>query len=206
MDWGSIILGIVSALFGGGIGAYWTFRISSRKEDTNEFKVLLEERKAITSELRDRVSQLENEVIKLRNEREEDKEEIRTLRHQLVVFESSHVDIPLAMWMKDTDGKMVFLNSIYEELFLSPRGYSMNDYLGKNDYAVWPNEIAKAFMANDKKVIRTKKHQTVIEELVDNDGGKCYVEVIKYPRKLNNVVIGISGIVIRKSKNRKELE
>lgn len=206
MDYTQIILGIVSALFGGGIGAYFTFKINTRKAKTSEFQILLDERREVTSALTHRIKELEDDREKDRFKISELEKEVQTLRHQLMIFESSHIDIPLPVWMKDTEGKMVFLNDVYEKEFLLPRGYSINDYLGKNDYSVWPEEIADAFIKNDKEVMRTKQHIRKIEMLQDAKGNHYYADLLKYPRKFNNTVIGISGVVLRTANTKEELQ
>lgn len=206
MDITTIIVAIVSSIFGGGIGVFFTYKINSRKQGVSEFQALLNERKEIQIDLKNRVAVLEKEVRDLQGQLKDRDTEVQTLRHQLMIFESSHIDIPLPVWMKDTDGKMVFLNNVYEDMFLLPRGYSIKDYLGKNDFSVWSEDIALAFIKNDKEVMRTKKHIRRIEQLEDANGNKYYADLLKYPRKFNNTVIGISGIVLRTAETKEELE
>lgn len=213
------IIELVGLVLGGGfIGGILTYKLGNKKVDNEkdssdrnqiieEFKLLLEQRKEITDKLieensklviklQDRIDRLEKELLEVRQSEFKSKEEINTLRNQLLIFESSHVDIPLAMWMKDTEGKMIFINSIYEDIFLIPRGYKISDYLGKTDNAVWSREVSKAFAKNDAEVIRNKKYIRTIERVDDVNGDTYEIEILKYPRKINNKVIGISGVVL----------
>lgn len=209
MDIGTI-LGLLGSLLGGGaLGAVVTSYFSSKSEDkkteVDASDRLISQWEKLLQPLRDRVTDLENKLEEARLRELEYKSEISSLKNQLIIFESSHVDIPLAMWMKDTSGKMVFLNAIYEDMFLIPRGLSMYDYVGKFDKDVWSDEVAREFGKHDKEVIRTKKYVRHIEKIDDGTGGFVYADVLKYPRMLNNKVIGISGIVMELSKDREKL-
>lgn len=197
---------IVSAIGGGALAAFLTFKISLKKQNLSEFEQLINEYKELRNQLKSRVDHLESELERLKETERKQREEIVSLRNQLNLFESSHVDIPLPMWMKDTDGKMLFLNSNYEDMFLLPRGYNSSDYIGYKDHAVWSKEVADGFSKNDAKIMRTKRPFRSLERLDDVNGGTMWCEFLKYPRIINNKVIGISGIVLRTADTKEELE
>tara|TARA_Y100000034_G_scaffold29728_1_gene36141 strand:+ start:20233 stop:20865 length:633 start_codon:yes stop_codon:yes gene_type:complete len=199
MDWTLIITTVVSAICGGGIATYFNYRINNRKEDTNEFSTIINEYKRLLDSDKVEIARLSSEVSDLKERDVQKTLEIQNLKHQLIIFESSHIDIPLPCWLKDTSGKVVFLNKEYESTFLIPRGYTTEDYIGKNDFAVWDEESARGMIKNDKEVVRTKRSCKSIEQLIDADGEVLYVEVLKYPRKFKNTVVGIGGLVLRKS-------
>lgn len=205
MDLYPAIKYIIAAATGGGLAALLTFRISLKKQNLSEFEQLINEYKELRNQLKSRVDHLESELERLKETERKQREEIISLRNQLNLFESSHVDIPLPMWMKDTDGKMLFLNSNYEEMFLLPRGYNSSDYIGYKDHAVWSKEVADAFTRNDAKIMRSKKPFRSLEQLDDVNGGTMWCEFLKYPRIINNKVIGISGIVLRTADTKEEL-
>ena len=206
MEWTSIILAVISAISGGLLGVLLTYKINSRKQDVNEYQFLLNERKEITNDLSLRVLSLETEVKRLQQNEYEHKTEIASLKNKIILFESSHADIPLPMWLKDTTGTMLYLNSAYEEQFLIPRDFTAADYIGNDDFSVWSDEISKEFRASDNKVVRNKSSIKTIETLEDVDGNIYYGLILKYPRKVNDKVIGISGIVLRTSKNKENLQ
>lgn len=206
MELSTILQLVFTALGGGLIGTFLTFKLNNRKQKASEFQMLLKERKDITEALTNRMDSMEVELRRLREKEAEQAKEISSLRNQLMLFESSHIDIPLPMWLKDNKGKMVFFNEYYEDMFLISRGYTRNDYLGNDDFSVWSEEIAKAFISNDEEVIRTKKHIRKIEKLEDKNGEPYYAEILKYPRKFNRDVIGISGIILRIGKTKDELK
>ena len=206
MDYNNIITVLITTIGAGGIGAFLTYKLGNRKQNQSDFSGVVQEYKDLVETYKKDVADLSKKVDLLIIDLREKEKEITELRHQLLIFESSHVDIPLAMWMKDTNGKMIFLNSHYEDIFLLPRGFRMSDYIGKDDYSVWSAEIAKGFIRNDKQVMFSKKHIRKIEEIEDGEGVVYYAEILKYPRKLNNSVIGISGIILRTAKTKDELK
>ena len=204
------ILGLVGTLLGGGavgavITSYFSAKSEDKKTEVDASDRLVLQWEKLLDPLRARVSDLEDKLEESRLRELNYKEEISTLKNQLLIFESSHVDIPLAMWMKDTQGKLVFINSIYEDSYLIPRGFTVTDYLGKTDAAVWSPEVVKAFALHDAKVIREKRFSREIEPVDDGAGGFYYVDVLKYPRKLGNKVIGISGIIMGIADTKEEL-
>jgi len=205
MDLTTVITAIIGGLFGTGLGAFLTYRLGSRKQNTTELELVLKERKEIEQSLRSEISQLKERVYELEERSKTDQKEIASLQTQQLIFESSHTDIPLPIWLKDTSGKMIFLNAPYEELFLSPRGYTIHDYIGNTDFAVWPEEVAVAFQRNDKQVMLTKKPYEGVEMLVDKNGTEYYVDFIKWPRFFEKKVIGIAGLVRRQAMTKEEL-
>jgi len=206
----STILGLVGSLLGGGalgavINGYFSSKTEDKKTEIDASDRLILHWEKLLEPLRARVTELENKLEGARMREIEHKQEISTLKNQLMIFESSHVDIPLAMWMKDTSGKLVFINSIYEDMFLIPRGYTTTDYLGNEDSSVWSEEVVNAFKKHDAKVMREKKFSRQVEPIDDGAGGYYYADVLKYPRKLGNKVIGISGIVMGVAPTKEEL-
>lgn len=197
MEFSELIQPVLTFLGGGFIAVYLNNKLANRKEGTNEFQVLVNEYKSIADGLNKRIDGLEDEIKVLRERENQQALEIVKLRNQLIIFESSAIDIPLPMWMKDKEGKMMFLNDHYEDAFLIPRGYTMNDYIGNDDTSVWSDEVAKEFIKNDKEVMRTKKYVRSMETLENVNGDKYLVEILKYPRLINRDVIGISGIVLK---------
>lgn len=69
-------------------------------------------------------------------------------------------------WLKDEDGRYVFLSENYERRF----GVRLADWLGKTDFEVWPRETAKVFRRNDLAVLKSKKPIEVVEPAKEADG------------------------------------
>ena len=95
MDWTLIITTVVSAICGGGIATYFNYRINNRKEDTNEFSTIINEYKRLLDSDKVEIARLSSEVSDLKERDVQKTLEIQNLKHQLIIFESSHIDIPL---------------------------------------------------------------------------------------------------------------
>ena len=199
-----IVTTIITTLFGGGIGAFLTYKLGNRKQDETEFtslvsayKDLVQETKDNAEELKMRVDTLEQQVKGLTKAISDKDREIQHLRNQLIIFESSHADVPVPIWLKDTNGIMLFLNSEYEEKILKPINKTSEDYIGETDFKIYPPNIAKEFRKHDRRVLTQKKPIRFKERWQGADGQWLEGDIIKYPRFLNrNTVIGIGGIII----------
>jgi len=134
-----------------------------------------------------------NESAKLRQELDE-------VSFKFTLFKMGQDSLPFPTWQKDATGKIVFANAAYERMFLAPRGYSLSDYIGHNDYAVWDKETADAFTANDNYVLETGRIIEVQEPIDQPEGGAKLRRVFKYPIKINGVSFGTGGLVIPSSK------
>lgn len=205
---------VLSYVLGGGtmgaVGAffmhYFKFKAKSKALEISASSRIISQWEKLLAPLQDKIQILENKLEDYRLRELRNLAKVTTLENQLILFESSHIDIPLPVWMKDTEGKMLFLNKRYEDMFLTPMGLSMGDYIGNKDKAVWSLEVAKKFGVNDKIVIRTKKPLRVIEAVDDGAGNIFYVDSLKYPRTTaNGKVIGISGIIMDSGLTKEEL-
>jgi PAS domain S-box-containing protein len=84
---------------------------------------------------------------------------------------------PAVAWMKDEQGRLVYLSGTYEKRF----GWRLEDCRGKTDFDLWPQEIAEAFRKNDQEVLRTGQVMELVEETSTLDGGRCYWWDFKFP-------------------------
>lgn len=122
----------------------------------------------------------------------------RDLTMKIALFESAHSDLPLPMWLKDPDGKMLSLNDAYEFEFLKPFGLTKDDYIGKYDTDVWPKEISEEYYENDRKVYLTGETWEGVEMVARPDSGIVEEwQIVKYLRQSSGVKIGIGGIAIK---------
>ncbi|AEV34147.1 PAS domain-containing protein [Owenweeksia hongkongensis DSM 17368] len=193
-------LNIISIIVGSGvISGIFSYFNNNRKHKRDDFteliKVIKEDNETLREEKKEREQQLFSHTLRLA----ELERTIQSLQNKIVLFESSHFDLPLPMWLKSTEGTMLSVNHAYEEVFLEPRGYSMMDYIGRKDSAVWPEDISKAFHINDQRVLRTKTKWIGKENIIGPDGKTEEWVVLKYVRKSGNTAIGIGGIAFRKN-------
>lgn len=197
MDTKTIITTVIGTLFGGGFGAYLSYKLGYRKQDEAEFSVLVREYKGLLDSHKVDLDSLRQEVVMIRAELVDKDREILQLRNQLMVFESSHSDVPVPMWLKDTSGVMLFVNDEFERVILHPMNMTARDYIGYTDSEIWGDVIGKELNLNDKRVMRTKK-VTQFQECWRGGNGQTWCgKIIKYPRFLNSkTVIGIGGIIV----------
>lgn len=181
----NILAIIISGVFSGGLGSFLTYQSQVSKIDYDSGKdyytLIIEDNKRLRKE-NEEISTLKTEVGQLQN--------------AVTLMESAHQDLPVPMWLKDANGKMLALNPSYEEIFLIPRGYVRKDYVGHFDEDVWPKDVANSFTANDRKVFRTGIVYNGFEMVPDAHGVLRKWQVIKYVRYSGRVKIGIGGIAI----------
>lgn len=83
---------------------------------------------------------------------------------------------PSLVFMKDENGKYVYLNKSYEKRFVHSK-----DWYGKTDFDFWPKESAELFQANDLKVLKSGRIQQFLEDSTDLDGTRhCWLNY-KFP-------------------------
>ncbi len=83
---------------------------------------------------------------------------------------------PAVVYIKDRSGRYTFINSRYEELF----GVENDAIKGKNDYDIFPREVADRLRANDEQVLKGRVPCQVEEHVPQEDGTHIYLSV-KFP-------------------------
>ncbi len=69
---------------------------------------------------------------------------------------------PCLVFLKDEDGRYVYLNKTYEQLFVHSE-----DWQGKTDFDFWPKESATLFRENDRTVLASGTTRQFLEESTD---------------------------------------
>lgn len=128
-------------------------------------------------------------------------EEVRSsevISQQQVILDN----IPDNVWHKDSEGLYVSVN----DPFCKEVGVTSEDMVGKNDYDIYPPEIAAQY-ERDSRAVMTSGDRTYFEEtIVDQEGNTQYLEKVETPIfDDNGDVSGIIGIG-HDVTNRKELE
>ena len=161
------------------------------QESNDDLRSEVAEYRKEVETLRERINELEAENLRERSTSAE-------LKNKIVLLESAHYDLPFPQWLKNTSFEMLSVNQAYEDVFLRPAGLRATDYIGKTDFDIWPDEVARKFVENDKKAMEGKgEYWSGIEPLwvKDNDVSKLWV-IYKYPRYFGKVCIGIAGVAI----------
>jgi PAS domain S-box-containing protein len=84
---------------------------------------------------------------------------------------------PVLGWMKDQDGRFVFVNGRFEKHI----GRSSAEIIGKTISDVMPVEVAKPIDARDREVLRSGRTIEPIEETPSADGAK-HVLLVEHRR------------------------
>ncbi|MEM9660363.1 MAG: PAS domain-containing protein, partial [Planctomycetota bacterium] len=108
------------------------------------------------------------------------------LRSVAAVVRSLVDALPMSLLIKDPQGRRIFANRQYLEL---SRGQREN-VIGKNDFELFPREIAEKYRADDQRVLRERCVLRGVEERLDPHGRRQWVERIKGP------VYSVSGEIL----------
>ena len=110
-------------------------------------------------------------------------------------------NFPFLMWLKDAQGRYLVVN----ETFVKACGdASADNIIGKNDFDIWPLDLAELYRSDDRTVMESGRIKSV-EEFIEIDGKKEWFEIYKSPVKVNGEVLGTVGYAQRISE-RKEAE
>lgn len=119
-------------------------------------------------------------------------DEIRQLKSDLTLLSVIDYEFPFPIWIKDLEGRNVYINKAYEEKILNPMDIPKIDYIGKSVKDFFPKDIVRQFERNDKQVIRTQQVLRVMEKVVIN-GEELYGITYKFPIFFNNKIQYIAG-------------
>lgn len=189
---------IILFITGGGLVSFFNYFREKRKDRTDEFKELLEYTKSLVTERDAKIEKMQAEYNECREMMLQLKEEINELKGKVIVLESAHFDIPFPMWLKGLDGKMISVNTEYENNFLKPNGKTAKDYINKTDEQVWGAEISKEYQLNDKLTLKSKNgYWSGKEKIIIGDTDVTDIwTIVKYVRYAGKTPIGIGGIAI----------
>lgn len=91
---------------------------------------------------------------------------LRALRESEAQLASFMQNVPCAVYMKDLQGRYVYVNEMCEKLFHRKFG----DWIGKMDEELWPKPIAQKFKEKDHEIVSDKKVLESTEIVVQKDG------------------------------------
>lgn len=99
---------------------------------------------------------------------------------------------PAFSWMKDENGRYVFISRVYEQRFQLDR----KKVYGRTDEQVWPPHIAKIYRENDLAVLADGQTRELFEAGHNPDGSPCRLRVLKFLVKdaLGRKYVGGTGI------------
>lgn len=107
------------------------------------------------------------------------------------------------IFIKDAEGRFLFMNRSYIEKFRITRG----DIIGRTDHDIFPREIADTFRANDRKVMEAGAALEFEEEALEPDGQLHTYFTVKFPLSgMPGVVCGISTDITGRKRTEEALK
>jgi len=185
-NWVQILLALIAAGF---TADYFGIVKHNKELSSSDKTLLIEELRNDRNYYQSLYKECQESVVQVQKD-------LSDIKQNTTLLTAVKYDIPVPMWLKDSKGKMVFINNEYERLFLFPVGKTMEDYIGKTDYDIWDKETAEQYRKND---IRAMQSQNPIytTELIPMAGTlPKELRVVKYPQKKDGRTIGIGGIGI----------
>jgi len=123
----------------------------------------------------------------------EQKRAQEALQHERMILRTLIDNIPDAIYVKDTAYRKIIANlaDVHNIGF-----HSEAEVLGKDDFELYPKELAEGFVADDRTVIQTGQPVIHREEFViDKQGEKHWLDTSKLPlRDEKGQIIGLVGV------------
>jgi len=115
----------------------------------------------------------------------------KALRDSEALFESLVESLPLNIFRKDREGRFVFANQRFCRTVKKP----LKDILGHSDFDLFPFEMARKYVDDDRRVLESGEPLDMVEEHRTPDGNRLYVQVVK--TTVANAIgqwVGVQGI------------
>jgi two-component system sensor histidine kinase/response regulator len=113
------------------------------------------------------------------------------LRNTQALYSSLVESLPLNVFRKDLEGRLLFAN----QRFCQTVQKFLWELVDKTDFDLFPQHLAEKYRRDDLSVINTGQVFETIEEHLQADGQKIYVQVLKAPeRDASGRIVGIQGM------------
>lgn len=122
------------------------------------------------------------------------------LRESEELFHIFMTNLPAYAFIKDEEGKYVYVNETFRKL----GGLGPETRIGKTDFELFPEDIARVVRENDERVMRAGVGVELVESVPYRGGFQVYL-VNKFPIKKNDGRVYIAGIALDISE-RKRME
>jgi len=111
-------------------------------------------------------------------------------------------NLPLLAWLKDEQCRFLTVNTPFAAAFGWP---SPDALVGRDDFDIVPKDLAESYRADDRNVLETGESQCV-EEYIEVDGHRRWIETYKSPVFLHGRIIGTVGAAQDISERRELLD
>lgn len=101
------------------------------------------------------------------------------LRDSEALYHSLVDQLPMCLLRKNLEGRFIFANS----QFLEFAGKSSDEVIGRTDFDLFPEDLARKYQADDQTVIATGEVLDTVEshQIPGGDGQLRYVQILKTP-------------------------
>jgi PAS domain S-box-containing protein len=115
----------------------------------------------------------------------------KELRESQALYESLVQSLPQNIFRKDREGRLTFGNERYCESLKR----TLPELLGRTDFDLFPAEVARKYVADDRRIMEIGETLDTIEEHYLPDGNRLFVHVVKTPIiDAKGETIGVQGI------------
>lgn len=148
--------------------------------------------KQSATELLKKNEELAAVVEKLRVEVARREEAEKALRQERLILHTLMDNIPDAIYAKDTEFRKILANTADAR---NAGRESADELIGKNDFDLFPRELAERYIADDQAVIQGEPVLWREEYVPDGNGEKRWLITSKIPmRSTDGKIIGLVGI------------
>lgn len=178
--------------------------VTQRKQTEKE---LTEYRDHLEDLVQERTAKLTQSNKMLQREINERIRMEEALRESKSLFDAFMKNLPALAFMKDANGRYVFLNKTYQDLLK----VNQVELIGRTDNEIWPAELAASMKENDNIVMSQERVVTSVETVVHGDE-TLYHLITKFPILKDSKPFMLAGIAIditarhRSEREKKRLE
>jgi PAS domain S-box-containing protein len=113
------------------------------------------------------------------------------LRDSQALYESLVESLPQNIFRKDRQSRVTFGNQRY----CASLKRRLSELLGKTDFDLFPEELARKYVADDQRILQTGETIDTVEEHHLPDGSRLFVHVVKTPIfNAEGAIVGVQGI------------
>jgi PAS domain S-box-containing protein len=188
----SILVSIIAGLFSL-VAIYLTAK--TRREEKQE-QDTVSQIESFQGNLLAQINLQDKRIKELKRENEELRARFDAIKNGVLTLALFGSNSPVAMWVKDKDGKRIYHNQAYEDM----TGMKLTESLGKTDLELTGSqEIHDNWRFYDLKVMKEKRYLMAVEKANHTDSPNDIFSVlsIKWPVLIQNESIGVEGAAIR---------
>jgi PAS domain S-box-containing protein len=177
------------------------WRLIQRKKGEQQLKGA---RDKLEKRVEERTAELAEANLVLKREIAERKKAEQIIKDSQALYSSLVENLPVHVLRKNIDGRFTFANQSFCDLL----GMRLQEIIGKTDFDLYPDELARKYRQDDKWVLETGELFETIEENT-KDGELRYVQVMKSAvRDATDKIVGVQVIfwdVTERKKAEKDL-